>query len=324
MNQSIACHAPWGSWTSRYYETEDDLRQMQGLLMEARSRTDDWHYAHVGDLNFWFFMVLCHLNPQEHVRLWHDGQGKLVGYAILGEDPTFDWQVLPEYEWLGIEDEAMAWAEGRLVELCTQDAASWGGKLVSGARQDDAKRIVFLEKQGFQRGTNAESNMLRWLDEPVSEPAVPAGWAVRAVCGEGEAWKRAAAQREVWQPWTVGNVSDDDYARFMGLPGYDRELDVVAVSPEGVIAAYVNGWIDPVNRIGDLGPVGALPAYRRQGLTQAVLLECMQRMRALGMDRVSVSTGATHTPALRLYASVGFQIVNEYHEYVRPGVANPV
>jgi len=57
----------------------------------------------------------------------------------------------------------------------------------------------------------------------------------------------------------------------MQLPGYDRQLDVVAVAPDGVIAAYVNGWIDPLNRVGDFGPAGALPAYRRLGLTRTAL-----------------------------------------------------
>jgi len=92
---------------------------------------------------------------------------------------------------------------------------------------------------------------------------------------------------------------------------------VVAVTPEGVIAAYVNGWIDPVNRIGDLGPVGALPAYRRRGLTRAVLLACLRRMQAQGMDRVCVSTGVSNTPARRLYESIGFRIVNKYLDYVK-------
>jgi hypothetical protein len=76
---------------------------MQDLLMEARSQTDDWRYWHVGELLWGFFMVLCHLNPQEHVRLWHDERAKLAGYAVLGEDPSFDWQILPRYEWSGIE-----------------------------------------------------------------------------------------------------------------------------------------------------------------------------------------------------------------------------
>jgi ribosomal protein S18 acetylase RimI-like enzyme len=131
----------------------------------------------------------------------------------------------------------------------------------------------------------------------------------------GELTNRAAAQREVWHPWTVGNVSDDDYTHFMQLPGYHRELDIVAVAPNGVIAAYVNGWIDPVNKIGDFGPVGALQAYRRQGLTRAVLIEGLHRMKSYGMDRVCISTGVSNVPAKQLYESIGFEIVNRYLDY---------
>jgi len=306
-----------GSLTSRYYESEDDLLQMQGLLMDARSQTDDWHYAHVGDLVFLFFMVACHLDPKEHIRLWHDGH-KLVGYAILSEDPSFDWQVLPEYEWHGIEAEAMVWSEARLSELRKHDAQRWGGQMVSGARLDNAKRITFLEQHGFRPGGEfSEVNMLCSLDESIPEAVLPLGCQVRSVAEVGEISNRATAHREVWQPWTVGNVSDDDYAYFTQLPGYQRDLDVVAVAPDGVIAAYVNGWIDPVNRIGDFGPVGAPPAYRRQGFTRAVLLECLRRMQARGMKRISVSTGVLNTPAIRLYESVGFKIVNQYLEYKR-------
>ena len=94
---------------------------------------------------------------------------------------------------------------------------------------------------------------------------------------------------------------------------------MVAVTPEGVIAAYVSGWIDPVNRIGDFGPVGALPAYRRQGLTRAALLEGMRRMQARGMDRACISTGVSNTPAIRLYESIGFRVANQYMEYTKTG-----
>ncbi|MGB8645842.1 MAG: GNAT family N-acetyltransferase [Anaerolineae bacterium] len=320
MSANLFQSTPVRAWTSQGYETESDLIQMQDLLMEGRSRTDDWHYWHVGDLMWWFFMVACHLSPQEYIRLWHDNAGKLVGYAILGEDPTFDWHVLPEYEWSGIDAEAMAWAETRLAELRGQDAARWGGKLITGVRQDDAKRIAFLEQHGFRRGEYVEVNMLRSLrslDEPIPEATFPAGCQVRAL--EAEISDRAAAQREVWQPWTVGHVSDDDYARLMRLPGYDRDLDVVAIAPDGVIASYVNGWIDPVNRIGDFGPVGARAAYRRQGLTRAALLASLRRMQARGMDRVCISTGEGNTPARRLYESIGFGVVNRYLEYVKMG-----
>ena len=292
---------------------------MLNMLMEARAQTDDWRYPHTGDLLFWFFMVLCHLNPTRHIRLWHAG-GRLVGYAMLGEDPAFDCQVLPAHAWQGIEEEALSWAESLIGELCQLDAKLWGGPIVSGARQDDLQRRAFLEQHGFQVGGEfSEVNMIWLLEEPVPEASLPSGCQVRAVLdgNPDEISNRSAAQRAVWQPWTVGNVTDEDYAQFMQLPGYDRQLDIVAVAPDGVIASYVNGWIDPLNKIGDFGPLGALPAYRRQGLTQAVLLECARRMQARGMNRISVSTGVNNTPAIRLYESVGFKIVNQYLEYIK-------
>jgi len=306
-----------GRITSRPYQSEDDFLLMQSHLMEGRTLTNDWHYPHIGDLIFWFFMVQCHLDPREFIRLWHAADNKLIAYAILGEDPSFDCQVLPEYEYQGIEAEALSWAEGRIGELIQQDARRWAGRLLSGTRQDDAMRIAFLEGHGFRRGEYAEVNMICPLDGEIPQATIPAGCQVRSFAGEAELTNRAGAQREVWHPWTVGQVSDEHYAALMRLPGYDRDLDVVAVAPDGVIAAYVNGWVDPVNRIGDFGPVGARAAYRRQGLTRAVLLECMRRMQARGMDRVSVSTGEKNESGLRLYASVGFQIETQYHEYVK-------
>ena len=287
--------------------------------MEGRAQTDDWRYPHVGDLLFWFFMVVCHLEPREYIRLWHVGE-RLVGYAMLGEDPTFDVQVLPEYAWRGIEEEALGWTEARLAELRIADSERWGGHLVSGSRQNDAPRITFLERHGFRQGGEfSEVNLIYPLDGHIPAPVVPPGYQLRALAETGEIPNRVAVHRAVWQPWTVGDINDENYARFMQLPGYERELDVVAVAPDGTIAAYVNGWIDPRNCIGDFGPVGALPAYRRQGLTRAVLLECLRRMQARGMKRVSVSTGVSNEPARRLYASVGFTIVNQYLEYVQSG-----
>lgn len=283
--------------------------------MAARARTDDWRYWHVGDLTWWFFMVACHLTPEDHIRLWHTPTRHLVGFAILGEDPTFDCQVLPEYAGVGIEAEALGWAQTRLMVLRRGEAGRWDGPLITGARQDDAGRIAFLEQHGFERGAYIEVNLLCGLEQQIPETSLPAGFQVRALAETGETNARAAAQREVWKPWTVGNVSDGHYARFMRLPGYHRDLDVVAVAPDGAVAAYVNAWIDPVDRIGDFGPVGARPAYRRLGLTAPYCSKGLRRLRAYGMNRVSVSTGETNEAARSLYASVGFRVVNRYVEY---------
>jgi ribosomal protein S18 acetylase RimI-like enzyme len=306
--------------TSHYYESEDDLRQMQDLLMAARAATDDWRYPPIGVATFRFFMVACHLNPYEFVRLWHDRQGRLVAYALLGEDPAFDCEVAPEYDGAGLEAEALDWAETQLVALRQRDPSQWGEPLVTGVRQDDTERIAFLEGHGFRyRGKFTEVNMLRALAEPIPPAVLPAGCQVRPLADDAaEIADRMAAYREVWLPWTDGNISAEDYARFMRLPCYDRTLDIITVAPDGAVAALVTGWADPINRIGELDAVSARPAYRRQGFMRAALLECLRRLQTAGMNRVCVSTGETNTPARQLYESVGFRVVNRYLDYVKP------
>lgn len=302
------------------YQTEDDLRQMFDMLRQARQRTSDWRYWHVGELAFNYFMVACHLDPCQHIRLWYHPSRQLAGFAILGEDPSYDCQVLPEYEWQGIEAEALGWAEEFLQKKRNSRAPEWLSPLVAWARQDDERRLAFLTQNGFRyRGEFAEVNMLRWLDKPIPEPSLPAGYQVRTFAGEAEIEEHAAVQREVWQPWTVGNITAEDYSVLMKLPCYQRELDVVTITPEGKIAAYVTGWSDPLNRIGDFGPVGARPAFRRQGLTRAALLESLRRMQDHRMERVCVSTGEANEAARNLYESVGFEVANRYLDFVKAG-----
>jgi GNAT superfamily N-acetyltransferase len=159
--------------------------------------------------------------------------------------------------------------------------------------------------------------MLRSLEEPIPKLTIPAGYQVRELKVE-ELADRAAVEREVWQPWTVGNVSDDDYQRLTRLPGYVADLEVGTITPDGVIASQVNNWIDPLNHIGDQGPVGAREQYRRQGLTRLALLESLRRMKAYGMERVCISTGISNTPARNLYESIGFRVVNQYLDFTKP------
>ena len=60
----------------------------------------------------------------------------------------------------------------------------------------------------------------------------------------------------------------------------------------------------------------ALP-YRRQGLAKALMLESLRYMQAKGMKIAVVRTTASNEPAIRLYESVGFTVVDKLHKYVK-------
>jgi mycothiol synthase len=308
---------PQPALTSRPYDNERDFQAMQDLLAAARSRTGDRLYPHLGDFYWNFFVLSCHEPLPDHIRLWHNATGRLVAYVILGGDPPFDVQVLPEYAWSGIEAEALAWAEARLAELRARDARRWGDPLSIVVRQGDAQRIAFLEQHGFRRGQHVELSLLRSLAEPIPAPEPPPDYVIRPVAGPEEAAERADVEHEVWAPSLVSQLTGDDYARLMQLPGYDRELDIVASTPEGAIVSYVNNWLDPLNRVGVCGPVGTRAAHRRRGLARAALLESLRRQQERGMDRVVISTGETNIPARRTYESLGFVPTSAFLTYAK-------
>ncbi len=286
------------------------------LLADARHIAGDRaSYWHVGDLVWLYFLLSFHADPCTNIRLWEEDE-KLIGYAVIEGDFSIDWQVHPAYTWRGIENEMMAWAESRWRGAMNDPAIPSGRKrnLFAHTMENDAPRQTFLAQHGFVLETHASIHFQRSLAEPISEFVVPQGFVVRAVAGEQQAANRALAQREAFP---MLRVTDEGYARLMRMPEYERELDIVAVGLDGTIAAYAMVWLDRANRLGDFGPVGARPAFRRRGLTRAVLLEGLRRMKACGADTAIVSTGESNVAAIPLYESVGFRRAGRELEYVR-------
>ena len=81
-------------------------------------------------------------------------------------------------------------------------------------------------------------------------------------------------------------------------------LDLVAVAPDGELAAFCTVWFDDVTRTAAFEPVGAHPAHRRKGLGKALLAEGLRRVERLGATLATV--GSYSETAGALYASVGF------------------
>jgi [ribosomal protein S18]-alanine N-acetyltransferase len=58
-----------------------------------------------------------------------------------------------------------------------------------------------------------------------------------------------------------------------------------------------------------------LPEARRFGLATSLMLECEQRLRALGCIDVYLETAVDNEPALRLYRKLGYDILRTLPEY---------
>lgn len=296
-------------FTSRMYARTEDRDRVAAFLAEAvaegggEPRPGYWH---PGDLTWGMYQNTV-FNPKTSLRLWEDAtSGALLGTAWLetrGEAGEVVLQIPPRIratdEGAEIVAQALAWA--RRVAARRHVTRLWALALDS-----DRWQIALLEAKGFARDDSHAGyvHFRRPFDAaPLPEAPLPAGFSVRAVGGEDEWQRRVDLHRVVYHP---SRVTLSAYRRLRAAPVYRPDLDLVAIAPDGEFVSYCILWYDERNHVGEYEPVGGHPDWRQRGITRAVLVEGLRRLRALGAERAIVLTSSDNTPAIRLYESIGF------------------
>jgi ribosomal protein S18 acetylase RimI-like enzyme len=279
---------------SRAYEGDDDLRLMQELAADCWRLQAPFVDAHIGDLTWRMYQHLDKL-AEVRIRLWLDDDQRPLGWAWLWLPAELDFQLHPQAPSAVLGD-MLAWFEAEAQPSETGHVQAW-------ALEAHERTVATLEAAGYDRSDDSwYEHMVVALDEPLPEPELPQGFELRAVRGDEDVERRVQVHRAAFAP---SRVVAESYRRVMRSWPYRTDLDHVVVAPDGTFAAFCLCWLDEVNRVGDLEPVGTHPDYRRRGLARAVCLAGLRSLQAAGADTALVySVG--RSDATRLYESLGF------------------
>lgn len=268
-------------------------------------------------------------DTERDISLWQDADGQLQGFARLWRPGIVEtvegrlfFKVHPGARQGDLGGLCLAWAEDRLREVAR--AAGKPGILHARVSQKDAEKMALLERQGFSIDRYFLT-MARSLAEPVPEPVVPSGFRLRLTYGQADAEAWVAMFNESFiDHWNHHPLTVEQFLHEMTLPEYQANLDMIALSPDGVFAAFCYGSIYPEeNRRsgrsdGWIEVLGTRRGFRKIGLGRAMLRVGLQRLKAAGVEsaRLNVDaeslTGATH-----LYESEGFRPVETKISYVK-------
>ncbi len=91
------------------------------------------------------------------------------------------------------------------------------------------------------------------------------------------------------------------YRNIQNAPLYRRDLDLIAVAPDGAIASFATIWFDDVTQSAYFEPVATVPEHRRRGLAKATITEGLKRLKRMGAAVAFV--GGYSDRANALYAS---------------------
>jgi mycothiol synthase len=181
--------------------------------------------------------------------------------------------------------------------------------LATWAYARDEPRSRALQTRGYILTGVAFSFLGQSLDADFPVQPLPAGYAIRHVQGEADFPQRVEVHRDAFAP---SRLTVDIYRKLAAeAPTYRPELDLVVVAPDQSFASYCLIWFDTANRIGVFEPVGCHSAHRQKGLTKAVMSEGLRRLQALGATHAYVNTVRGAVAANTLYASVGFQKIDD-------------
>jgi mycothiol synthase len=208
-----------------------------------------------------------------------------------------------------LEAALIAWTEARLIEQAKSEEIVLDC-IITDVAATDPIRAGLLQNQEYKLDDAYFAYTTRPLDDAVPTPGLPDGFVIRsAMLDDAEALGvlHSAAFNSKWQP--------GQYAAVMQTPGFDPERELVVVAPDGQLAAFLVYWLDPVSKSGLFEPVGCHPDFQKRGLTKALMLAGLERMRAAGMTSAIVKHELKNEASTALYASVGFKQVTLLSDY---------
>lgn len=292
------------------FSEADDLYRAQAALMQWTAEAGDCNYLHKGDVGHQLFNTCYGYDKSEVFRYWLGADGELVAFVLLAPHwEFFNLQVAP-----GLRCSADHVA---LFEFCERECLRLA-KLFNAGLKDlyveacdcDPAYCAFVEARGFQREKSGMTLTRRDLyDLPPAE--LPPGFRFHeATAADMEALMDLHNHTfaDKWDAASYGNVFNAPH----------MEYEWVVVAPDGRFAAFVNLWVDQVNRSLLFEPVGTHSDFRRQGLGKALMVYAMRRM---GAEQGIKYAYVGHEPADKnpasgaLYASLGFKPLHEVYDF---------
>ena len=291
--------------TMRAYRDADDYWRLRAFVRDVfpldGARHTGWDVVRFDYWRWHGVENIDHFILPDSVVLWQVDGDRIVG-AIHPEARGEVWlEVHPAYRTPDLEMEMIGIAEEKLSLTGPSDRRT----LRVWANERDRLRVQLLTESGYARCNWHECQRRRSLSLPIPDPPLPCGYVVRSL---GDADENPARSWLSWRAFHPDAPDDeyegrDWYANIQRAPLYRRDLDLVAVAPDGGLASFATAWFDDANRIGVFEPVGTSPEHQRRGLARAILAEGLRRLKRLGATTAYVGSGSAAAHAL--YASAG-------------------
>jgi len=276
-------------------DNESDYEVMRNIVQKRCSDTGHLYtQMHVGNLDFERYAFRD--NPDDFLQnswlITDDDKSKTIGF-INTEDDEFFIALLPDKN--HFISEVIDYIEHHIYEK--------GSKVIFDININDVQMNDMLLDKGYTRTSSYRYSGICDLSSIRSKTALPDGFKIRETIGND-----IGSRVKLFVLATGGEeTTPERYMNLMNSPSYSDAFDLVVETPDGEIVAYCTIWNDPVSKTAILEPLACVEEQRRKGISKALLLDGMHKVKELGTKFVYVGTGGKNTTSQTLYKSVGFE-----------------
>jgi len=262
-----------------------------------------WHVARL-DYARWHTCLNCAKVHLEEVAYLWESDGQIIAFLMPdGGRGEAHFCVHPGLRTRELEEEMLNVAEEHLAAVKSDSSH----RLCVWAPEQDTLRQDMLTRRGYTKSDWPEHQWRCHLDLPIPDVPLAPGYTIRSL-GDGlEFLERCYASGLGFHDGdikiAVENRDDPTwYRNIQTAPLYRRDLDLVAIAPDGAIAAFCTIWFDDVTQSAYFEPVATVPAHRQHGLGKALMTEGLRRLQRMGATTAFV--GGFSRAANALYQSV--------------------
>jgi mycothiol synthase len=279
-----------------------------------------------------FDLSIPDYNIAESVRIWSDSSGTPVALGLImpGNKPPvrtralpFILPTLPHFHEVGLE--IMAWLESTVrqqaIPQCPEDAKV---QMTTWTIATHEPTVALHKAYGMEKIRQFWTMEIALNDE-VAAPVLPEGMTIRTLRYPEEGQMAYRMTDDAFADH-YGHVADPDMKNYEGWvhhnmehKSFDASLWFVAEvngEPAGFAWCHTEMPEDP--KLGWVGTLGVLPAFRRRGIADLLLRHAFREMHTRGMHKVGLGVDATNiTGATRVYERAGMQCVAQWDTYAK-------
>jgi ribosomal protein S18 acetylase RimI-like enzyme len=281
---------------SDFVDSESELSQVLSFLSESYGRFHslrNWSIARMGDWRYGGNHRFIKTDPEffsRNLHVWKDGP-KIIGLAVSERGEEMCMQV--SYDRRDLEEPMLDWIEDQ-----------WGrgkGRIAVSAFANDAWRQNILERRGYRRG--GSRGFLRRYDTRLSPHSSPLedGFSLSDLGHSGDA---SGYIEVVNKAFGKSFIDQDWFESKQKAPGFQPNLSVQVLSPEGKCVSCAEAHIDWKQNYAEIDPIATHPSYQGRGFARACLAETFRRLADMRVRDAYICSDLGSAEANRLYDSL--------------------